>query len=913
MRRPSRPTRSADFGRWRIVLGLLVYPRLFAALGVGAALLAVGLSAYPLFLSSAASDVVASEIRGGLVTRYGAGLGYKSTNVSLEDRQPDGKPTYEAMDEAFRLLTAENPALGPPVLGVLGPNVSASSPQGVVHARLMASTEALEHVRQLEGDPSIRGAWVPDLVARAIGAEPGGTITLAPQQGISLQVDVAGVYASLYSEPRRGYWHQWAGEIFPSLEYCEDPCRDPAVPPQFILLDQRTLTDVVAHFGNPTVTVAWQAPLADGIELTLEQARQVEAFGERMRLRMGADGTVLGRLFDCCKERGLGYLAPRETSFYSLMGGVVSRAEERIAAVATPGRVLQVTTVLVALAVLSAAGAFAVAARPTETRLRFARGTSPVAFGLRTGIEALVPCLVGAGVGLLLALMIVKVLGPGGAIERGALLGAALSAAGAALAAFLAIGLVAMMSFLTRWEAPLGRAGWIGRLPWELLLLGLAWLSFARLDSQGASETIAGIERPRPEALLFPLLFIAGGAALAARGTRLLARMLRGRWSARPVGMLAIRRLARASGLAVALVAAAALSLGLLLHSQTVVRSLRDTIDTRASISVGADVAARVNADTAVPDGFPLPATRVTRRGQTGTLGGTATEFDLLSIDAGTFARAAFWREEFSPVPLEEILEQLQTAGPRMSVAIAGDAPSGIRSIERLGQSTPIDVVARPEVFPGMSGTRPLVVVDAGALDRAFEGKPHPLDHPEAAPSVWIRGETRAAIDSLTRLPIVPYYYLTVDQVKDLPSTRALIESLVVLNAIGFVGAAFVLVGLLMYLQARQRGQLVAYGLTVRMGVTPASYRRSLVAELGGMLGGALVAGALTGIVAGFAVNRFVDPLSNLPPPPLFRLPILPMFFLVIGLAVVVWTGAWWTARTAARANFGEVMRVAET
>jgi hypothetical protein len=37
------------------------------------------------------------------------------------------------------------------------------------------------------------------------------------------------------------------------------------------------------------------------------------------------------------------------------------------------------------------------------------------------------------------------------------------------------------------------------------------------------------------------------------------------------------------------------------------------------------------------------------------------------------------------------------------------------------------------------------------------------------------------------------------------------------------------------------------------------------------------------------------------------------LIFLVIGLAVVVWTGAWWTARTAARANFGEVMRVAET
>jgi putative ABC transport system permease protein len=906
-------THSSGLAWWRTLFGLLNYPRLFAALAVGATLLTAAVSAYPLFLSSAGSDLVVSEIRRPLVTRYGVGIGYKSTNLDLNDHLPEGRATYEAIDVAFRRLTAESPDLGPPILGALGPNVAASSVHGIADARLMASTEALEHVRPVQGDPRSGGVWLPDLVAAEIEAKPGDTITLASQDGITVPAEVGGVYASLYSEPRRGYWHQWAGEIYPSRKFCVDPCPDPPVPPQFILMDLQTLRDVMGQLDNTTATVAWQAPLANGVEMTLDRAQRFEAFAERLRRRISADTTALGRLFDCCQERGVGIITIRETSFYSLMAGIVSRAEQRIAAIAAPGRVLQVTTVLVALAVLAAAGAFAVSARPTETRLRFARGASPTAFGVRAGIEAMVPCLVGTGVGFLLALLMMNFLGPGGPIDAGAITGTSLSALGAALSAILAIGLVATMSFLSKFEVRGGRTVWIGRIPWELLLLGLAWLTFSRLSSEGAFESAAGIDRPRPEVLLFPLLFIAGGAALAARGTRLLARILAGRWSKRPAGMLAIRRLARASGLAVALVAAAALSLGLLLHSQSVVRSLRETVDTRARIFVGSDLTAYVGDDTAVPEGFPLPATKVTRLGDAGTFTGTANEFDIFAIDPDTFAEAAFWRADFSSVPLEEIMERLQEPGDGMPVAIAGDAPSVIRSIERAGESTPVDVVARAEVFPGMLSHRPLVVVDVAALDRAFGGSSHPLNHPEATPKILIRGETREALDSLSLLSIVPYDTVTVDEMKDLPTTKALIESLVVLNALGLAAAALVVAGMLMYLQARQRGQLVAYGLTVRMGLTPPSYRRSIAVELGGMLAAALITGALTGIAAGYFVNRFVDPLGSIPPAPLFRLPVLPVLLLAIGLAVVALAGAWWTSRTAARAKFGEVMRVAET
>jgi putative ABC transport system permease protein len=898
---------------WRSATSLLAYPRLFAALTVGAVLLVAGLSAYPLFLSSAASDVIGSGIRTGLVTRHGVGVGYKSTNIDLFDPLRGGERVYDAMDAAFRRLIATSPDLGRPIQGVLGPNVTVSSDAETADARLIASTDAVDHVRPLAGRPEDEGAWLPDLVATAIGAKPGETVTLHSQEGAAVTVDVAGVYSSLYAEPRRGYWHQWAGDIFPSLEYCTDPCPDPAVPPQFILLDHQSLREAMAELGDTTATVAWHAPLATTVGVTLERARRVEAFAERVRLRLSQDSTRIGRLFNCCHERGISYHGLQETRFYSLMRDVVTRAEQRIAAVSTPGRVLQVTAVLVALGVLAAAGAFAVAARPTETRLRFARGASPAAIGLRAGAEAALPCLLGAAVGLAIALLIVRVLGPRGGLEGRAIASASSFAIGGALAASLSIGVVAAVSFVTRFRLRRAKTSLVAGIPWELVLLGLAWLTFRRLNANGPIESIGELERPRQELLLFPLLFITGGAALAARGTRRLARMLPSRWGDRLVAHLAIRRLSRAPALAVGLVAAAALSLGLLIHSQTVVQSLRTTIDTRARIFVGSDLAAWVRHDTAVPEGFPLPATKVTRRAEPGTFAGTSIEFDLLAIDSETFSRAAFWRDEFSPVPLEAILNGLGTRMDPLPVAVAGEAPTAIQFLEMTGATTPVEVVARAEVFPGMVGRRPLVIVDAGALDRAVEGGTDPLNHTDATSKIWVRGGSSEAVAALSLLPIEPYYTLTVEQVTDLPATKALIESLIVLNALGLAAAALVVAGILMFLQARQRGQLVAYGLTVRMGLTSVSYRRSIALELAGMLAAALVAGVITGVVAGSVVNGFVDPLGNVPPSPRFRLPLMPVLLLSLGLAALAWIGAWWASRTAARAKFGEVMRVAET
>jgi hypothetical protein len=115
-----------------------------------------------------------------------------------------------------------------------------------------------------------------------------------------------------------------------------------------------------------------------------------------------------------------------------------------------------------------------------------------------------------------------------------------------------------------------------------------------------------------------------------------------------------------------------------------------------------------------------------------------------------------------------------------------------------------------------------------------------------------------------------------------------------------------------MYLQARQRSQVVSYALSTRMGMKHGQHRRALVVELGAMLALAFAVGAALAIVAaGFTVPR-LDPLGTIPPGPLLVLPLVLFAVSAITAAVLTWIGAGATNRAARAVDLGEVMRVAE-
>jgi len=210
-----------------------------------------------------------------------------------------------------------------------------------------------------------------------------------------------------------------------------------------------------------------------------------------------------------------------------------------------------------------------------------------------------------------------------------------------------------------------------------------------------------------------------------------------------------------------------------------------------------------------------------------------------------------------------------------------------------------------------MTSLRPMVVVDEATLHRTFEGTTDPLNTTNASTELWVRGDPVSATGALQGARYPPYLILTADEVKDIPAFIAVIDTFVVLGALGSAAALLAFAGVLMYLQARQRSQIVSYGLSLRMGMRHEDHRRALALEIGAMLGFAYVVGAGLGIVAALFATPLLDPLATIPPSPLVLVPALLIGVVFVGVGVASWLGAWVTDRRARSADLGEAMRLA--
>ena len=897
----------------RAPLILTRYPRQLVALAVGALLLVVAGASYPLFISAVSSSLVRSEIREPLVGPYRAGVTYKSTNLGFDEQVPGGDPVYRVRDERFRSLTADGGVLGEPVLSIAGPEVivEAAGTDVVADGRLFAGEDALQHVDAL-GEDAPGDAWIPDLIAEAVGVEPGETITLRNEDRTT-DLTVAGVYRALYPLPRRSYWLQWTDEVYPT---CPAPCPDPPVPPQPILVSEDALVSAAAALGVERASFGWQAPLATATP-TLEEARRVRDFVLDLRRRISDEGSELWQVFRCCDiselDRGAGEIEAQQTIYSSAIAGVVDRAEERLAAVESPGRTVQVAGLVVALAVLAAGGVFGVGGRVTEGRLLSAMGMSPAAYGAKAALEAVLPAVAGTAVGLGASIAFVNVLGPPGRVGAEALRTAAMQAALASVAALVAVGLVSALSFRSRFEHHGRQASLLARLPWELVLVVLAYVSYRRIEAGGGFVAdAAGVRRPSPLLLLFPLASIGAAVGVVARIARLV--LARVRPDPRSAGAyLAMRRLAGGGSLPLLLMVAAGLSLGVALHAQALVGSMRSTLDAKARVFVGSDAQVVVGSELAERPAVDVPTTSVVRMAHAGTVAGSTAEIDLLAIDPATFVRAAFWQESFSDEPIDDLVASLDdVSGGRLRGVLVGSSLDVVDAIEVNQDQLPVTVEGRASAFPGMLGSGPMLVVGRSALEELYDGPANPLHVSDVNTELWLRGSQEEIERALARLEIPQSQTLTAEQVQDIPYIAATLDTFVVLQGLAVVAAVLVLVGLLMYVEARQRSQLVAYGLSLRMGVSRRDHRRALGLELGAMLLGALVVAIPSALGAALLMAQHLDALETIPPRLVVELPVVAMAAITVILVVVIWAAARTIERRASRRPLGEVLRLAD-
>ena len=885
-------------------------------------LLSLVAAAYPLFLSRSEGALLESELGDPTISRYGAGLFYSVTNVHLrEEARGSDELLANRLDEAFTRIASDGPHLGSPVRFVFGATAAVTRPgegqpgTGPVEGQLVSATAAAQHVEVTAGDAS-DGAIVPDLIAEQLDLGPGDRLELDGKASI----EIGAVYRSLYSQPGTGFWSPWSEQIY-------RPCGDCPAPPQFILMEPAEVLRLTERLydpdvldlppgveGSPDLDYGWVAPV-EGLPLTVDEVRGVRDYADAVFDRVTDRGTEMGRLFACC---GLDFLAGtffsgrRDVEFRSAMPLMIREVERRSATVEGPLRLLLIAGLGVAGAVVAASAAFAVAGRRTEAALLHARGWGPVRFAARSTLESFLPAVAGAAIGLAVGSWLVFAFGPEAPAAATAR-NASITSAGAAGAATLAvIAVVTAVSFIRTFEvhALRRRLAWV---PWELLAIGAALWVLVRLRGGGALIEDARLDIQRPSALLllFPVLFVAGFATLFAR--LLVSGLRRGAVKAgdrSAVSYLAVHRLTGFPGLTILLVGATALCLGVFVNGQTLVRSLRTTVDAKAGVFVGSDVQVQIDYEAPPQERFPFPITRSTRLKYAGRLMPGDVPFDILGIDAATIVGAAFWDGAFADEPFADLVGRLRSdEGPLPVLLVQGGGdPTTIRTAQ---VELPIEVVGHAIAFPGVSSDDPVIVVDAASLTARVGPQGNPFLSANARSEYWIAGDPDRVVSAIGELEAFPLGTLTAEEVKDVPFIKAAIETFSMLNLLGLAAALLVVGVLIVYLQARQRARLVSNVLSVRMGMRDRQAMLALVLELGAIVLASFLLGAALGIVAGALVSPLLDPLQTIPPHPLFDAPVAVLGWTVVALLVAAAVGGWAVHRRAAATDLGEVLRVA--
>jgi putative ABC transport system permease protein len=361
------------------------------------------------------------------------------------------------------------------------------------------------------------------------------------------------------------------------------------------------------------------------------------------------------------------------------------------------------------------------------------------------------------------------------------------------------------------------------------------------------------------------------------------------------------------------LVTGSALAIGMLGYAGILVASTKGAAHDKARVLVGSDTSVSTQLITAKAlDGSGLAATRVQRlRGV--TLAPDGVPVDLLAVDPPTFAAAVHWDATWADRPLGALLDRLDAdaAGTaRLPALLAGPAAPATNAVEFGSASLPLTIVGHTTAFPGMSRAdrRLLVVSSASLASSAGRARAGPLGTEH---EVWAREDPAAVLAVLREAGTVPGSVRTAATVMRTPAFLTVSWTFSMLQALGVLAGLVALIGLVLYVQARQRGRLVAYALARRMGLTRGAHLRSVAMELAAMLLFSFALGTTLAVATSSLVYRRLDPMPDIPPALHLRLPGAALGLTLVGVALAALAGALLVQRGADRANVAEVMRLA--
>jgi len=724
------------------------------------------------------------------------------------------------------------------------------------------------------------GVWLPESTAQYLGVGLGDPVTFGvnSSDGTTVVFPVVGIYRDLFrEEPVRPYWCSYTS-------YFLNLASTSSGPPPLVLA---TSPDVVERAGDAVsmftgLNRQWISPI-DTDRLTLSAAEEIV----RSRDRAFADSGI-------ANDSGGG-----QTGQLPVM---TDRAALLVQGLRGPVLPIAVGGAVLALLLVAAAGSYWADRRSTEVTLLSSRGVGPLALGVKALFELALPAAVGSALGLWAARALVTGVGPSPYLDAAAPRQAALAAAVSLLVALALLATVAGVRTRVTAERPLGtRQSWYALVPWELLLVTAAAVGYLGVRQDEPIVLVRNVAQVDVLLVVVPLLFLAGVSILVARGLSGLLRPLRTRSARWPTAAFtAVTRAAAVRPVSALVLVALALPLSILAYSAGVTATNEATLAAKAGVVVGSDRAVISVDEIRAAPALDRVGTVVLRYDRALADGQDVT---VLAIDPRTFAAWAFWDPRFADHPLADLLAMLGAPADGPVRALAVGLPAGTAALDLGATAVDAEVVATVGTFPGRRLLDPVIVVDRAALGAVDSSAGRQSE-------VWT---TRSAADVRAALPVEVRTGLVLerDTVFDVANFRSVSWTFGYLQAlaalIGIIGAG----ALLLYLETRQRTRIASYALARRMGLTGGTHFRSLLLELGGLLGAAALVGAAAGWTVVLAVYRLIDIDPNRPPGPLLTAPTGALVTGAVTAAVIVFLAAGYAHYSAARANPAQVMRLA--
>jgi putative ABC transport system permease protein len=856
------------------------FPPLFAAVAAAAAILAAAAAAAPMFVSET----------GTASLRVGLAAGRDHALVVSKDGALAGD-VASLRDEQLRAATAGLPALTDPVETMWGASeVTIQGEGGEDAVRLATKAGFGSHLDPVDGAPGSGGLWIATSAAERLEVAPGDSVrlTLADR---SVEAPVAGTFSASHADP---FWADLLATV-----------GGDRLPASLAVADRATflsIVDALEDSGHQSWIYAIEAE-ADRT-LTLDRAADLADGIDRLE-RDAADPSVpLGTVLS----------DPRVAD---LVTDAVRQAQDGLATVTPPVETLALTGELVALFGIMAAGVYGVRRRRIEMRYLDAKGITRRSLWLRSAVEAVFPIAVGGAIGWAVTWWAIQRFGPAAAIEASAVrisirLAAAVCAIAIVIVASVTTVVAARQSHETVEATSRGRSG---AVVWEVPLLVLAAAALYEIWTRGTSavSSVGGQVQVDRLLLLFPVLFMAGCAGLVVRGLGRLLLGLRGSGSWPVPLYLAARRVSTAPRVALLLVTASTLAIGVLAYAGTAVVTIRESTRNKVLVSTGADVVGSTSGPIFAPDaGFGLRSTNVLTVPFVRTDPSSGTQVTVVGIEPDSFEATAYWDPTFSDRSLGDLMGDLASRRePLPAIVVGGDLPPGRQHLQLAGYQLPLRSVGAASAFPGQ-GRGLAVVVSAPALRTVLAAHDATIALSGAHYQAWASGPTSIARSFLVTSGVDPLTIVVAADRLQTPAIRALTWAFVFMELIGVVTAVIALIGLVLYLQARQRSRELSYALGRRMGLTAGAHRTAVVLEILLLLVTALVAGAVLALGTTALIYRRLDPLPDLPPDPTLRLPVSLLLTLAVAIMACAWVGGWWVQHRAGRADVGAVLRFDE-